>query len=430
MQTYKDMVGEAKSLHDQAQAILTNPSAGAEERAKIEPLLKSADEVMGRAAQLKEIEAKRRELSAQTEPAPEPENPAGFDGMGDFLKSVWLTLNPAYKFHDPRLVAFKDEREGGMERKDSKTMTENVGAAGGFLVPLEQRTEVMGFMSENTIARSRATIIPMARRQVSLPVLDQTGTTAGIPHWFGGMKFYWGEESAEKTVTDAAFRQVTLTANKLYGYTRASDELVEDSAISLSAFLGGPMGFSGGIAWMEDYAFLQGTGVGQPLGILNAGATLTVARNQDSPAFTFDDAADMRRAFLPTGRGVWVINQSLMDEVITMNGPSANPSYVWQPNARDGIPGMLLGFPVIWTEKTPVAGSAGDVMLIDWSYYLIGDRQATTIESTKYDYWRYDQTSWRAVHRVDGQPWLSTPLTLQDGSTQISPFVILGTKSS
>jgi HK97 family phage major capsid protein len=295
---------------------------------------------------------------------------------------------------------------------------------------MENRTELYGFLSENTIARSRATIIRMARRQVQIPVLDQTGTTAGVPHWFGGMSFYWGEEAKEKTATDASFRQVTLTANKLYGLTRASDELVDDSAISLGDFLSGPMGFSGGIAWMEDYAFIQGTGVGQPLGILKAGATLTVPRVQDSPAFSFDDAANMRAAFLPTGRGVWIINQSLMDEVITMNGPSANPSYVWQPNARDGIPGMLLGFPVIWTEKTPVAGQVGDVMLVDWTYYLIGDRQATTIESTKFDKWAYDLTSWRAVHRVDGQPWLSTPLTLQDGSTQISPFVILGQKSS
>jgi hypothetical protein len=39
---------------------------------------------------------------------------------------------------------------------------------------------------------------------------------------------------------------------------------------------------------------------------------------------------------------------------------------------------------------------------------------------------RYDLMAWRAVHRVDGQPWLSAPLTLADGAFQISPFVILG----
>ena len=69
--------------------------------------------------------------------------------------------------------------------------------------------------------------------------------------------------------------------------------------------------------------------------------------------------------------------------------------------------------------------------LADFRYYLIGDRQATTIESTPYtDQWKYDLTSWRAVHRVDGQPWLSAPLTYQDGTVQVSPFVILGAKTT
>jgi len=31
---------------------------------------------------------------------------------------------------------------------------------------------------------------------------------------------------------------------------------------------------------------------------------------------------------------------------------------------------------------------------------------------------------------VDGQEWLSTPLTYEDGTTQVSPFVILGDKST
>jgi HK97 family phage major capsid protein len=176
---------------------------------------------------------------------------------------------------------------------------------------------------------------------------------------------------------------------------------------------------------MEDYAFFQGTGAGQPLGVINAGATIVEGRAA-AGAIGFDDLADMMEDFLPSGNGLWTITQSAMSELIQLNGPAGNPSYIWQPNARDGVPGFILGFPVIWTEKLPLIGNQGDVVLADWRYYLLGDRQATTVESTQFDFWRYDQTSWRAVHRVDGQPWLSTPLTYQDGTTQVSPFVILG----
>jgi len=243
------------------------------------------------------------------------------------------------------------------------------------------------------------------------------------------MKFYWTEEGASKQNTDPEFRQINLVAHKLIGYTYASDELVDDAAISLGDFLAGPLGFVGGALWMEDYSFIAGTGAGQPLGIINAGATITVARTATNPAIQYGDLVNMLEAFLPNGRGVWVITQSAMSTLLTMNGPTGNPSYLWG-NAADGAPGTLLGHPVIWSEKASAEGSAGDVILADWRYYLIGDRQAATVESTQFDRWNYDQTSWRMVHRVDGQPWLSAPLTLQDGATQVSPFVILGAKST
>ena len=115
-----------------------------------------------------------------------------------------------------------------------------------------------------------------------------------------------------------------------------------------------------------------------------------------------------------------------MPSIMQLNGPAGNPSYVWIPNAREGMPSTLFGYPVDWTEKVPVLGTAGDIGLYNWAHYLIGSRQATTIDSSAHYQFRRDQIVWRAVHRVDGQPWLSAPWTLQDGETQISPFVILG----
>ena len=133
--------------------------------------------------------------------------------------------------------------------------------------------------------------------------------------------------------------------------------------------------------------------------------------------------------FLPSGSGVWIINQSLMSEMLQLNGPAGNPSYLWG-SAVEGSPDRLLGFPVIWSEKNPTLGTAGDVILADWSYYLIGDRQNTTIDSSIHNRFETDETTWRAVHRVDGRPWLSAPLTLQEGTQQESPFVILGDKTT
>lgn len=427
---WKEKLACATALFAEAKAILTNEDATAEEKATVEGRLEEAKSLKAEGLQLKEIEMSAVELDAIVEKArgEVEEQPAvggsEFKTFGAMLQAVrgWAKLG----IKDERLRWYND-RDGVVT--EAKDLVEAVGALGGFLVPPEYIDQLYSIIAEDNFIRQRATIIPMRRRQINIPILDQTGTTAGVPHWFGGMVFYWAEEATEKTESDPEFRQIELVAHKLIGYTRAADELVEDSAISLDAFLTGEMGFTGGARWMEEYAFLQGTGAGQPLGVINAGATISVPRAADG-AIGFSDLADMMENFLPTGRGVWIITQSAMSDLIQLSGPAGNASYIWQPNARDGIPGYLLGYPVIWSEKVPRIGEPGDVVLADWRYYLIGDRKAITIESTQFDRWRYDETSWRLVHRVDGQPWLSQPLTYSDGTTQISPFVILSGKST
>lgn len=446
---WKEKLAEAHKLMEEIKAIQANEESGAEEKAKIPQMLTDFQTLKADAGQLREIQmsaaALEEEMQAANEPEPEvkergqdggpPVPPTGynikerrvqgsdFDDGGEFLYTAWQAATGAKR--DPRLVYFRDEEKGGHA---TKQMVESVGASGGFLVPTEYLAQLQAVTPQDAIVRPRATKIRMRRRAIDIPVLDQTGTTAGRPHWFGGMIFYWAEEASAKTITTAAFRKVTLTAHKLIGYTRASDELLDDAAISLSDFISGPMGFVGGCVWHEDYTFLNGTGAGQPLGVINAGATITVNR-AGAGAVSYADLVNMVASFLPSANGVWVINQSVLPSLMTMmdaaGGAVGTGTYIWG-SAADGVPARLLGMPVIFTEKVPLLGTAGDVGLYDLKYYLLGDRQATTVESTKFDYWAYDQTSWRVVHRVDGQPWLSTQLTYQDGTTTVSPFVILG----
>mgnify|MGYP001617757863 CR=1 FL=1 len=433
--SYKDKLAEAKVKFDQAKAILENKDAGTDEKARVEPLVAEAKALQAEGLQLKDILDSANEIVPHLEnkqskdnETPERKDKTKFGEWSEFLEAAFLANHKDARIRreDSRLQWFAEEKASGIEKKD---MVESVGASGGFLVPTEFLAQLQAVQGEASIVRrNRPTIIRMRRRQINVPVLNQTATTAGVPHWFGGMTFAWEEEATQKSQSDPGFREASLVAHKLIGYTVASDELAADSAISLGDFLSGPLGFAGGVAWMEDYAFLRGSGAGQPLGVVNAGATITVARQSVASPVQYADLVNMMESFLPTGRGAWIVSQSVMSNLLTIQDPEGH--YVWQPNAREGVPQTVFGFPVYFTEKLPTVGNAGDVLLADFAYYLIGDRQATTIESTQYDQWRYDKTSWRVVHRVDGQPWLSAPLTLQDGTFQVSPFVILGAKST
>jgi len=429
----QERLDQAAVLFAEAKAILLKSDATADEMAQIQPRLDAARKLKADAGQLQDITKSMDDILehnklSRSVVTPEPEK-KDFANWSEFVEAAWFAnhKDAGVRKADQRLRYFRDDAPA--KHGESKVMTEGIGASGGFLVPAEFLAQLQSVMAEESLVRGRATVIRMRRRQIGIPVLDQTATTAGIPHWFGGMQFYWGEEAAEKTNTDAKFRKIDLVAHKLYGYTYASDELVDDAAISIGDFLSGPLGFAGGVSWMEDYAFLQGAGAGQPLGVINAGATITVNRAATGTV-GLADLLNMLENFLPSGRGMWIYTQSALRELMEINGPAANPSYVFMPSAREGAPDTLFGMPARRSEKVPRIGTAGDFLLADWRYYLIGDRQATTIESTQFDRWRYDETSWRVVHRVDGQPWLSAPLTYQDGTTQVSPFVILGDKST
>lgn len=443
---------QAAALFNQAKGILTDPASKPEDIAKVDQMVIDAKALKEKAFKLEEIGKAATEFENKADKAEKPKgyknrwypqakgsNFSGTNYWDDFMGSVFDAWESKGRLMDGRLLPLKkagldpeeqkaEDADWEKEYKGRKDLVESIGASGGFLVPTEFYAQLMSVEGEAGIVRPRATKIRMARRSVGIPTLDQTTTTAGVAHWFGGMLFYWTEEATSKTETQPKFRKIILTAHKLTGYTESSDELIDDSAISIGDFFNSSLGFAGGIAWMEDYAFLRGTGAGQPQGVVNAGATITVARQAVGTPIQYLDIVNMMESFLPSARGVWVLNQSCMSNLFQMTVGTMN---VWQPNMQAGVPGLLFGMPVIFTEKLPTVGNAGDVLLADWRYYLIGDRQATTVESTQFGTgWQYDLTSWRAVHRVDGQPWLSAPLTYQDGTIQVSPFVILGAKTT
>ena len=432
----KQKVEQYKALYAQAKAKAEEGEIDA-----AEGMMKEADDLKAQVA--RELDILKRadegmetiegmERTSTPRPEPKPEVKTKFDSYDEWAGSMAKFLTK--QTPDPRLKLWNDIGDNSIALfNEQKQMVENVGASGGFLVPVEQSMEIMEQVGELAIVRPRATIIRMSRRQYNRTVLDQTGTIAGQAHWFGGMIAYWGEEAAEKTITTAKWREVSLVVKKLYGYTRASDELVDDAIISLSDYLQSATGMAGLIAWMEDFAFLQGNGAGQPLGVINAGATITINRTAAGPGVdpvSYTDLTEMMEHHMRTPNSVWVASLSLMGTLMRMTYPTGNPTLVWQPNAREGLPDTILGIPVYWTEKCPLSGNAGDIGLYDFNHYWIGDRQAMTFASTNAEYFKYDQTSYRMVHRVDGRPWMNTPFTLQDGTSTISPFVILGAKST
>jgi len=308
-----------------------------------------------------------------------------------------------------------------------KDLGTNTGTAGGYLVPTSFAKRLMEVPQDNQVVRPRAYIQPMDTKVLEVPSADvTTAPTAGNTAAFGGMKMAWAAEHADRAENDPAFKQVRLEAHDLGGYLEASNSLIEDSAEPLEALL--TRLFSGAKAWYEDYAFLRGSGAGQPLGALTSNAKVSVTRSAAS-AFAIADAANMYSRLLPGADPrscCWAVHPFMMAKLITMVSSSTGGGLVWMPDGVRMTPRlMLLGFPVLPTEKLPAINTEGDVMLCDWSQYIIGDRKQIEIAYSPHAAFKKNQGAWRIVSRIDGQPWMRAPMTLSDTTSTVSPFVTL-----
>jgi HK97 family phage major capsid protein len=179
----------------------------------------------------------------------------------------------------------------------------------------------------------------------------------------------------------------------------------------------------------EDLVALTGNGVAKPLGIQNCPGALFANRSLANQ-ISYDDIINMQTQFLPEAlsRAVWVITQDALPQIAQLQDPAGRYIYIGGDATR-GIPTTLNGIPVHFTGKTPAMGNKGDVMLVDFTYYLIKDGSGPFVSASEHVLFRQNKTIIKIVWNVDGKGWVDQPLTLENGTAKVSPYVILDVPS-
>ena len=365
-----------------------------------------------------------------------------WNSFGEFLTKVHQYRLGYASLPDNRLVFIDKSGNPTFPTKDvpqdaasvQKVMTEGTDSAGGFLVPEEYRMEVQMLMLEKSVIRPNgATRFPMKTDTLNIPRVDDTSHTASV---FGGVIAYWTEEVGTKQASEPQWGNCKLTAHELSGVAVAGNNLLADNATALEAFI--KRAFAEAWAYYEDDAFINGTGVGQPLGILNSGALISVTR-QANTNVRWVDFTNMWGRMLTTSRdnAIWLMNQELETQYLQMVSENAAPvatagtTIIVDPKmgGTKSPPTKILGRPYFVTEKMAALGSAGDLGLFDLSYYIIGDRSKLAIDASTHVFFTTNKTAWRFTLRVDGQPWLQAPLTPKNGTNTVGPFIALSSTS-
>jgi len=332
-----------------------------------------------------------------------------FDSSADYFQAIWHGAD-------------RSPENEGKRRQLRNAFSSTVPSEGGFLIPETLRSEILRVSLETSIVRPRARVVPMETLRVPFPAIDSTSNASSV---YGGIVGYWTEEGGTLTASQAAFGRVVLDAKKLTAYTEVPNELFAD-APAFGGFI--DQIFPEALGFYEDYAFLRGGGVGEPLGVHNSGAVVSVTKETGQAADTivWENVVKMFARMLPSSlnRAVWVASIDTFPELATMAlsvGTGGAP--VWLSNGAAGPPMTILGRPVIFTEKLPTLGDAGDIYFVDFGFYLIGDRQAMSAMSSEHFKFSTDVTAFRIIERVDGRPWVTTAITPKNSGNTLSPIV-------
>jgi HK97 family phage major capsid protein len=325
--------------------------------------------------------------------------------FGDFAAAVWRS----------------DVKR--LENIYSIKLNEGDGASGGYTVPPQYISQLTRATVENSIVRPKADVRQLSGREAYFPMLDYSGDfSSGSSTALAGMSMAWVDEAEEIDDTDINFRQMHVITRKMARTIPISNELMRDSVMAIETTLTSMFGEA--IAYSEDYHFLRGSGVGQPLGIYNSNCIIETDTAFSDPVTVAEILTMYKRLSEESKRrAVWIVHPMLQDNVFAINSTNSGT----QPLVQDiSQPAMyrLLGLPILFSEKVPELTDQGGVLLADFSQYLIADSGSISLAMSDHKYFSSDQVAIRVTKRVDGQPkWNSTRAIGHGTNSTVSPFV-------
>lgn len=347
----------------------------------------------------------------------------GWGSLGEMAMSVVQASKPGAHMLDQRLQI-------RMEDPGSTITQEGVGADGGFAVPPEFRTDIMEKVMGEEQLITLTDQYNSSRNSMVFPVDETT------PHQTsGGILAYWEGEADKIAKSKVALKNTTIRLNKLSALIPVTDETLEDAPM-MDSYLRSKVPQK--INFKTNLGIVQGTGAGQPLGLLNSPALVTVAKESGQTADTVVAEnivkmySRMPAASLPNA--VWLMNQDVLPQLllIKLEGSAGGvfPLYV-PPGGLSSAPyGTILGRPVRLTEACNTIGDAGDVIFADLTQYMTATKTGgIRVDVSMHIYFDYDSAAFRFILRLAGHPWWSSTIARRSGSNTLSPYVALAARA-
>ena len=345
----------------------------------------------------------------------------GFRSFGDFARAV-IGGSQRNAALDPRLAI--------NAAAPSTVANEGSGADGGFVIPPAYSTDLFRLSLLDNALLPYTSNVNVDGNSMVFPKTEQT------PWGSNGVRAYWQAEATAAQATKPVIGTQALRLHKLMALVPLTDELMADSS-ALQSEVPGLVADS--IKWKVNEALLFGNGNGQPLGaLLSSGPAVTQAKDtgQATNTLTVSNLFNMLSR-LPNANAqnaIWLIHPTVIPLLATLvlgQIPVFLPGGMANVGSLGQVPvfGTLLGRPVILSHHAAAVSSAGDVQLLDLSYYRnITKADGITTATSLHLYFDADAAALRVTFRVDGSPKIAAAISPAKGSTTLSPFIQLGAR--
>ncbi|MDX0538486.1 phage major capsid protein [Sinorhizobium medicae] len=289
--------------------------------------------------------------------------------------------------------AFSSYLRNGADRiasDEQKALTVGTDANGGYLAPEEFGNELIKLLHEYSPIRQYARVVNVSAPEIKYP-RRVSGTAAT-----------WVAEVEDRTESGMTFEQVTLTPHELATFTDVSNQLLADNAYGLEGELLSDFAESFGIT--EGLAFVKGTGVGQPKGIMTA-TGLKEVKTGVADAFPAANPADVLigmyhgLATSHAANGVWIMNRKTLGTIRQWKDGTGR-YLVLDPISAGGA-STLLGRPIVEVpDMDDIGAGKFPILFGDLSGYRIVDRAALETLRDPYTIKLKGQTRFHAWKRV------------------------------
>ncbi len=300
-------------------------------------------------------------------------------------------------------------------------------AKGGFLVPTAFSPNVKTLAAEADPLKGLVQRVPMAAVQIGIPARVDKNHQTSVS---GGLTVTRRAETGAGSSSTMELEKVELKASMLWGLAYITEELLTDSPISFAALLERGFDDEFGARLLDER--LNGTGVGEFLGVNNAPCLETIAKESGQAADTIVglNILKMRQQCWRYGQAIWLANHDCYIQLAQAHIAGTNGDvFLFRPGNGVDVPDTLLGRPIIFTEFAETLGDAGDLSLGVWGEYLEGEYEAPGQAESMHVRFENHERAFKFWVRNAGAPWWRSGLTPKRGANTIAPFLRLAARA-